>query len=34
VVRDKEGNVLADDHLRHAISFRDGLIAHLDIRSP
>jgi ketosteroid isomerase-like protein len=32
VVRDLEGNLLSDDHVQHVYTFRDGLVAHMEIR--
>jgi len=32
VVRDPEGNVLADGRVEHVFTFRDGLVAHMEIR--
>jgi ketosteroid isomerase-like protein len=32
VVRDPDGNVVSDGHVRHVYSFRDGLISHMEIR--
>ncbi len=34
VVRDLEGGLLSDSFVRHAYTFRDGLIARMDIREP
>lgn len=34
VVRDLSGNILKDQMVQHVYSFRDGLIARMDIRSP
>ena len=31
VVRDLEGGVLSDGHVRHAYTFRDGAVARMDI---
>jgi hypothetical protein len=32
VVRDIDGNVVSDGHVNHVYTFRDGLIAHMEIR--
>jgi hypothetical protein len=32
VVRDLDGNVVSDGHVKHVYTFRDGLIAHMEIR--
>jgi ketosteroid isomerase-like protein len=34
VVRDLDGNVVSDGHVQHVYSFRDGLVAHMEIREP
>lgn len=34
VVRDLDGVVLSDGHVRHAYTFRDGLVARMDIEEP
>ena len=32
VVRDLDGNVVSDGYVEHVYSFRDGLVAHMEIR--
>jgi hypothetical protein len=32
VVRDLDGNLVSDGHVQHVYSFRDGLVAHMEIR--
>lgn len=34
VVRDLEGNLLADQTVQHVYSIRDGLVEHMEIRKP
>ena len=32
VVRDLDGNIVSDSHVEHVYSFRDGRVAHMEIR--
>jgi hypothetical protein len=32
VVRDLQGNLISDAHIEHVYTFRDGLVAHMEIR--
>jgi len=32
VVRDQAGNVISDGYVKHVYTFRDGLVAHMEIR--
>jgi hypothetical protein len=34
VVRDLDGELLSDGFVQHAYTFRDGLVAHMEIRAP
>jgi ketosteroid isomerase-like protein len=34
VIRDRDGNPLSDDIVVHAYTFRDGLVARMDIEAP
>jgi hypothetical protein len=33
-VRDLDGELLSDGFVQHAYTFRDGLVAHMEIRAP
>jgi hypothetical protein len=33
VVRDLQGELLSDGRVRHVYTFRDGLVAHMEIRA-
>jgi hypothetical protein len=32
VVRDRDGKLLSDGHVRHGYTFRDGLVVRMDVR--